>query len=83
MFPSGSVILPSGNLIPTPKYYDNLFSLDNSFQLAMMKCERIARSLSSPDNSKARLEAREEVKKANLNNSKRSFENGAECYINP
>lgn len=83
MYPSGSVILPSGNLIPTPKYYDNLFSLDNSFEMAMMKCERIARSLSSPDNSKARLEVREEVKKANLNNSKRSFENGAECYLNP
>ena len=76
LYSSGFVVLPSGKRTSIPKFYDSMFSVDNPFEMCLIKGERLVRAQEDPDNTRARLQVRKEVQelrsKVFLN---RGFEN--------
>ena len=76
LFPSGFVVLPNGKKCRIPKYYDSRFELDNVFDFAKIKGERLKRALEDPDNSRSRLQVRGEVQELRSKQLIRGYENG-------
>lgn len=76
LFPSGFVVLPNGKKCKVPKYYDSKFELDNVFEMAMIKGERMERAREDPDNKRSRLVVREEIQKLRSKQLIRGYENG-------
>lgn len=62
-------------VVKPPRYYDNIYDLENPEHLAELKQERIAKAKQKPDNDWKRLEVREKVAKLKIERSKRTFEN--------
>lgn len=76
IFPSGFVVLPNGKKCKVPKYYDLRFELDNVFDFAKLKGERLKRGKEDPDNTKYRLGVREEIQTIRSKQLVRGYENG-------
>lgn len=75
-FPSDFRVVNGVKVLP-PKYYGSLYELDNPKGFARIKQAREDRAQRmASDNTLARLAVKEEVKKAQIKNLKRSFENG-------
>lgn len=62
-------------VLKPPRFYDNLYDLENPEHLAQLKQERIAKAKQKPDNDWKRLQVREKVAHLKIERSKRNFEN--------
>jgi len=76
IYPSGFAVLSGGKKVPLPKFYDGRFELDNFVEYAKLKCARLKRAQEDPNNTKARLISREQVKLLNSTKLIRGFEDG-------
>jgi len=76
IYPGGFAVLPSGKKSSLPRFYDLKYDTENSLDMALMKCYRIAKATNCNDNSVDRLIVREEVKLSKINSLNRGFENG-------
>lgn len=74
IYPSGFAVLPGGKKVRLPKFYDSKFELDNIVEFAKLKADRLMRAQEDPNNSKARLAVREEVKLLNSKKLIRGYE---------
>lgn len=73
IFPSGFVVI-NGRKLKIPKYYDSRFELDNVFMYGSIKGERIKRASENPNNSRSRLDVKEQLKLQTIKQLKRGFE---------
>lgn len=74
VFPSDYLIVNGKKCLP-PKFYSNIFELDNPFEFAKIKALRKERAKSaSADNSLFRLAVKEEVRKAQIRNLSRRLD---------
>jgi len=68
-------LIVNGNKCKPPKYYDSIYHLTNEKESRRIKAIRAKHAVQNPENTIARLEVREKVKKSRLTNLKRSYEN--------
>lgn len=68
-------VITRGHPAKPPRYYDKLLERVDAYLLAQLKADRLAAAdLNAGDNTPARLEVRETVALAKLNQKKRSLE---------
>ena len=66
VFPQDTVITPDGKTQPAPKYYRELLRREDPELFEKLRLKRIEKAQSNPDNSKDRLQVREEVQTAKI-----------------
>lgn len=74
MFPKGHIHV-NGRPVPAPKYYDNQYQLEEPWEFHKLKQARLDRMHKQRhDNTEARLETKEKVKRAQLKQLSRKLE---------
>lgn len=79
LFPHGFAVLPTGKTAKVPQFYDLKYLVENPFVSAKLKCDRLKKAESCPDNTPARLDAREIVKKLTIKQLRRGYEYESAC----
>ena len=74
VYPLGFCVV-NGKKVKPPRYYDNQFEIDNSLSFARIKVDRLKGAQGNINNTPARLEVREELKKRLTNQLTRGYEN--------
>ena len=59
VFPDDFVVTPDGRKMPAPKYYRKLLERQDPELYAKLKCVRVEKARTNPDNSYDRLNVRE------------------------
>ena len=76
IYPDDTVIIKGREMKP-PKYYDNIYDLQNPSEFATIKYKRKLKAMEKSDyNDEDRLRVKEKCLKARLKNLKRSYESG-------
>lgn len=74
IYPSGFALTSAGIKVRPPKFYDNIFELDNTLEFAMLKSKRLERAMSNRNNTNSRRNIEEQVKLSRIKQLKRGYE---------
>lgn len=74
VYPSDQIVIRNNIRCKPPRYYDNLYEVDNPNEMSKIKIKRKTRAEDNPDNSPERLEVRHNIQKLKAKRLIREYE---------